>query len=364
MEEDKINIPIIKWKAPLEDVEYEETEREKEIREEKEKFLEMAKELGKIREEESKKEKEIYKEMKYEREKQEEIRKLIDERNSKWYIKSYKEGLINYPYPKLEKLYLKERKEKITERYKRLKRIRLASKHYGPLNKLFIPGNKKLIIEINELIKPKKGLISIIEMINYYCESYGIYQYSPIPKTGYRYYSGEQIIIYIIDENMKNKSIKKLSKAARLKKYGIYKIDNCWKVIITLQKWKGCKDWERMKFIGNIGYYNIDPREESILAWKSCLNMNDLIDKWNHLIWCKNLNLEPWPYQWKNNIKDNIYKDKDIFYNIINNEEKNILYNRLKENLVEKIEAKNINVNEEDDESEENDKMSEIEDNI
>lgn len=310
-------IPELHWKEKK----YEdETPKEREIREIQERYREMAKEIWLVAEGERMKGRKILEEMNYEIEEQEKVRKLIEEQSSEWYEESYKKGLISYSMKSIEKRWKKERQENIQRRYRILKRIRLVVKSYGPMRRTFLPYRKRLIIDYHLLKKPMRGLISIIEMINYYCNSIDIYKYSPVIGSGYRYYTGERVIIYVIDEKMSINSIKKISKAARQKKANGYNIERCWKVIITLQKWKGCLQWERMKCVGNIGYYKLDPREESILAWKGCLSINQLIEEWNYLGWCRKEGLEPWPYRWKKGIFDEeketvheeIQKKKDL----------------------------------------------------
>ena len=294
-------IPKIRWE---ERESSDETEREREIREMKEMYKKMSQEIWLVAEGERMKGRKILEEMNYEIEEQKKIRRLIEEHKSEWYEESYKKGLISYSMKEIEKKWKKERQASIKRRYQIMKRIRLVVKSYGPMRRTFLPYRKRLIIDYHLLMKPMRGLISIIEMINYYCDSVDIYKYSPVIGSGYRYYTGEKVILYVIDEKMSINSIKKISKAARQKKANGYNIERCWKVIITLQKWKGCLQWERMKCVGNIGYYKLDPREESILAWKGCLSMNQLLEEWNHLSWCRKEGLEPWPYQWRKGIFD------------------------------------------------------------
>lgn len=291
-------LPTMHWK-PID-----ETEREREYREEREKYAKMAEELWLVAEGERMKGKKILEEMSYEFERQKKIRELMKKRDIKWYEKSYKKGFPNYGYKRLEKKYLTKRREAIQKRYKILKRIRTVVKPYGPMRRIFYPGKKRLVMDFHEYRKPLEGLISTIEMINWYNEPYEIYQYSPIPGTGYKYYSGESIIIYIIDEKMNEKQIEKLSKAARQREANGYNIEKCWKVIITLKDWNGCKDWTRMKAVEYIQYIKINPCETSLLLWKNCYSVNDLIGKYRHLSWCRKQGLDPWPFKWKKDVKE------------------------------------------------------------
>ena len=291
-------LPTMHWKP------VDETEREREYREEREKYAKMAEELWLVAEGERLKGKKIIEEMSYEFERQKKIRELINKKDIKWYETSYKKGFPSYGNKRLEKRYLEKRKEAIRKRYEILKRIRRAAKRYGPMRRIFYPGKKRLVMDFHEYRKPLQGLLSTIEMINWYNEPYEIYQYSPIPGTGYKYYSGESIIIYIIDEKMTESQMKRLSEAARQEKANGYNIENCWKVIITLKDWNGCKDWSRMKAIEYIQYIKINPCETSLLLWRNCYSVNDLLGKCQHLSWCRKQGLDPWPFKWKKDIKD------------------------------------------------------------
>lgn len=309
--EEEVEIPTIEWsKGPID-----ETAREREYREMREQFAAMASELWLVAEGERKKGRKILEEMNYEFERQKEIRELIMKRDKKWYEESYRLGFPNYTFKPFKEKYLKERRENIQRRYKILKRIRTVVKPYGPLRRIFLPGKKRLIIDFHEYERPIFGIISIIEMINWYNEPYEIYQYSGIENTGYRYYSGEKIILYIISPRMKKSSIKKISKAAKMTKVNGYNIEKCYKVIITLKKWKGCKGWNTIKGIDYINYHKRDLREEALLSWKNCQTLNELEEKNQHLKWCKKQGLEPWPFKWKPEVK----KYFDTYNNGINN---------------------------------------------
>ena len=330
--EEEIEIPTIEWdKGPID-----ETAREREYREMKERYAQMASELWLVAEGEREKGRKILEEMNYEFERQKMIRELIEKRDKKWYEESYRLGFPSYMFKPFKEKYLKERRENIQRRYQILKRIRTVVKPYGPLRRIFLPGKNRLIIDFHEYERPIFGIISIIEMLNWYNEPYEIYQYSGIEGTGYRYYSGEKIIIYIIPPKMRMSSIKKISKAAKKRKVNGYNIEKCYKVIITLKKWKGCKDWNKIKGIDYINYYKRDLREEALLAWKNCQTLNELEEKNHHLEWCKKQGLEPWPFKWKPEIKNYFenYKNDDI----INNNNNIIL-----KNIIEEIKKKGEN---------------------
>ncbi len=294
-----IDIPTMHWSKKPKGV----VEKEKRYEEEREKYAKIVEDEWLVKKGERMKGRKILEEMMYDFENQKEIRRMIEKKEKKWYEESYKKGYINYEYKKIREKYLKERRESIKKRYKIMKRIRSVVKKYGPMRRVFVPGVKRLVIDYHGYKNPMEGLISSIMVMNWYNESYEIYQYSPISGTGYKYYSGEKIIIYLIDEKMTDYQIKQISKAANQKKANGYDIEKCWKVIITLKKWNGCKDWTHMKGIDSIHYTKLDPRKEALFLWKCCNNLNDLIINHDHLRWCKKQGLDPWPYHWKSDVK-------------------------------------------------------------
>ena len=228
---------------------------------------------------------------------QEEVRKSINERSTKWYLKVWEEGYLCY---KLKYLPGEDkRKQAIKTRMTRLKRIRPAIERYKPIGYSFLPKENRLIIDISEMVNIKRGFVAITQMINYYCDNYSVYQYSPIPGTGYKYYSGERIIVYFINIDFTEKQIKNLVDGAKKDEINGFNLKTTYKIIINASKWRGCQDWRREMITDkDTKGDDVDFRIEMLLAWKGCKTMEELNEKCHFLNYCKKKGLEPWPFKW------------------------------------------------------------------
>ena len=239
----------------------------------------------------------ILEDNKEDKENQEEVRKMINERSTKWYLKIWEEGYLCY---KLRKLPEGDKRRKaIKTRMTRLKRIRPAAEIYRPIGCSFLPTERRLIIDISEMVNVKRGFVGVVQMINYYCDNYGVYQYSPIPGTGYKYYSGERIIVYFINIDFTEKKIKNLISGAKKDEINGFNLKTTYKVIINASKWRGCQDWRREMITDkDTKGDDVDFRIQMLLAWKGCRSMDELNEKYHFLDYCKKKGLEPWPFKW------------------------------------------------------------------
>lgn len=221
------------------------------------------------------------------------IKKLITKRNKLWYEWLYREGYICYfkTHKTLKNKYLKERKENIQKRYKEKK-----YKEEDEEIEDYYPYSKRLIIKIERSEKPLRVLICLIQMLSYLCKLENIYQYNCIDNVGYKYYNKENIIIYIIDDKMTPKQIEKISKAARKDEVNGQNIKNKYKIIITMQKFEGCKDWEKIEIMDN---KLMDSRETIITRWKGYYNINLFLKETKYIEYCDLKGIEPWPFEWK-----------------------------------------------------------------
>lgn len=225
------------------------------------------------------------------------IREMINKRKIGWYPKIWKAGYLCY---KLQYLKGEEiRKKRLKERMILLKRLRKAAEQYKPVGYSFLPKGNRLIIDISQLENIKKGFIAMTQMINYYCDNYGVYQYSPVRGTGYKYYSGERIIVYFITPEMTENQINEIVKNIKKEEIKNYNLKNTFKVIINGSKWRGCQDWRREMITDkDTKGDDVDFRIQMLLAWKGCRSMEELNEKCHFLDYCKKKGLEPWPFKW------------------------------------------------------------------
>lgn len=241
--------------------------------------------------------KKILEDNKEDKKNQEEVRQMINERSTKWYLKVWEEGYLCY---KLKRLPGEDkRRQAIKTRMTRLKRIRPAIERYRPIGYSFLPTERRLILDISEMVNIKRGFVGLVQMINYYCDNYSVYQYSPLPGTGYKYYSGERIIVYFINIDFSEKQIEKIVDGAKKDETNGFNLKTTYKIIINASKWRGCQDWRREMIIDkDTKGDDVDFRIQMLLAWKGCRSMEELNEKYHFLNYCKKKGLEPWPFKW------------------------------------------------------------------
>lgn len=240
----------------------------------------------------------ILREMEYERQVQEEIRKKILRNDVTWYRQAYVNGLACYPLKEPSKEDVRRRREAMKRRYKIMKRIRPAACQYGVVGVEFYPGNRRVVIEMWRSMHPRLGIVALMAVINYYCDTYGVYVYSPLPGTGYKYYTGEKILVYVVDTTMSEKQVEKVSKAARNEKsVNGHSLKSTWKVIVALREWQGCPDWQHESCMDSVGYRHVNYWVEAIVAWKCSPSVNYMVHQWNFASYCRKRELVPWPFR-------------------------------------------------------------------
>ena len=192
------------------------------------------------------------------------------------------------------KPFLEKRKENLTKRYKLWKNMRqyFKEKYKNGIKNIMYPGQKKMILDVSRCSDTRKAIQSVYDLIVNYIPFYDIYMYNPIPGAGYKYYTGENIIIYHIGSSMSKTERNRVSKAAREECINGYK--NQWRVIITDVEYKGLSTWYRSE-ISNSGNLN----DTIMLGWK-CIDDPILFQKSFDLVkYAKMRGIQPWPYRFK-----------------------------------------------------------------
>lgn len=200
--------------------------------------------------------------------KQKEFQKLCQEKkNVSLYL--YRNGyfILRPSNLKDDKELLNERKEALKRRYKALKIYRI-SENWSKLRcyRTWLPKCKRLVIDFT-CCKDKIKAINVFALLtNYYSRLSDIYMYSPIPGIGYRYYSGEKVIIYTEHEKMTTKQVHDFRKAIYSTTANGYPIDNCYKIVLstTTNTFKGYdRDWIVFNIYDNMAFI-----PQFISAWK------------------------------------------------------------------------------------------------
>lgn len=152
-----------------------------------------------------------------------------------WYF-LFKKGYFIVGLPNsIQTKLIKERKELLKLRYKALKRNRLNEFwKYSCIGCYFLPVRKNICFSLWTCKHPETALFKIGLILNYYLKPGDIYMYNPINRAGYKYYSGENLIIYTVRNDMTAIQRNRLKNAWNMKTANKFNIENCWKVIFCL----------------------------------------------------------------------------------------------------------------------------------
>lgn len=243
---------------------------------------------------------EKYEEIKEERKMQEMMRDLLKKGEEEEFLDlTYRKGYLSYVTEEREAKLLKERKEEVKRRYMKLKRLRPMLKWRNT----FMPWSRRLVIEYHRLRDPTKGLVSGIEMIDYYCRLEDVYFYSPVRNTGYKYYTGQQLIVYIVNEPLTKMVRKRLKDAMQLKTYKEYDLTKCFRVILTTQEWTSRKKISKVTCLERWENMVYDYRKLNLLAWKGKRTLKEFFNM-TMLLQLRKHRVDPWPYEWSVDILD------------------------------------------------------------
>lgn len=189
-------------------------------------------------------------------ERQKEYRLMCRKRDGRVGEYLYKNG---YPfYGRIYKKYEKERRRMLERRYKKLQKVReMIQWKYWQIYMYFRPHYNKLIFNLTGCKNQEITIMKIFLVINYYIRFGDVYLYNPIKRTGYRYYSGESIVIYVIPTEMTAVQKTRMKKAIEQEKIKNWEIKN--KIIFLMnKKWNITSEWE----VNNLYDYNPYTKEK------------------------------------------------------------------------------------------------------
>lgn len=193
-------------------------------------------------------------------ERQKEYRWMCRRKDSRVGEFLYKNG---YPfYGRTYKRYEKDRQRMLKRRCKRLQRVRgMVQWKFWPIYMYFRPHYNKLLFNLTGCKDQQMAIIKLFLVINYYIRFGDVYLYNPIKSTGYRYYSGESVVIYVIPEDMTAVQKTRMKKAIEQEKVKEWNIKN--KVIFLMNKeWNITSEWE----VNNLYDYNPYTKEKVDIA--------------------------------------------------------------------------------------------------
>ena len=193
----------------------------------------------------------------------------------------------------------KDRKANVLKRYLIWKDLRPhLENQYHPLAYLMLPYYKHSIFDFHSCHDPRTATLHLFRLIFNYIPLYSIYMYDPVPGTGYKYYSGERLILYYITEDV----LKDHSKSQRLvtaltqKSGNGYPLTSKFQVVITTVNWHGLKDWPHITLNDDSDTF----KESLLIAWKNCTTCKEVFLRYNHYSYVLKNNIYPWPYAFKN----------------------------------------------------------------
>ena len=127
-----------------------------------------------------------------------------------------------------------------------------------------------------------------IQMIVTYLPLSAIYQYDPVYGAGYRYYSGEPIIVYYAtDATVGNREkMKRLYKAIQTEKANGYDLTRVKRVILCNYDWQ-LKTGDKSYECTTISSYGGDIREQILRGWKQYYGKKPLFDAFQILNYVK-----------------------------------------------------------------------------
>ncbi len=221
---------------------------------------------------------------------------------NEWIFYLYCEGYIIPPhfnygfnineYKDIRQMNLKKRKQRWE-----ILRLSLETR-YRPIGLSFLPGARKMIFDFRLCNQPYESYLQMYIMILNYCDYYNIYQYSPLPNTGYKYYSGERTIFYYMTDDLNKQQKNRLSRAIKQKEVNGYKLENTFQIIIKFGKWEGkltqSDDWKYCMI-----YDNKDIKQSILINWKQKQSTVELFKDCDLLKYCRKRGIQPWPFHFK-----------------------------------------------------------------
>ena len=219
-----------------------------------------------------------------------------------WILMLYKGG---YPIPcyidRDCNIYNNERKTNLLRRYSAWKYLRpQLETQYHPLAYLMLPHDKYSIYDFHCCVNPRIATLDFFRMVFNYIPIYSIYMYDPTPGTGYKYYSGERLLLYYVTEDTlkdRNKSQKLVSALLQDTANGL-SLKSKFKVVISTVNWHALKDWPH--YILNDDCDRITFQESLLTTWKNCYTCRDVFKKYNLCSYVLKNSIYPWPYAFKN----------------------------------------------------------------
>lgn len=237
---------------------------------------------------------------------------LLVENNNEWIKLAYTGGYLcplYVPFKRTAEMQV-ERKNNVRKRYQTWKRLRPYLRLHGVAeNETMYPAYKHTIFHFRcGKYEDERFTCNVfVQMILNYIPFYNVFLYDPLEDvhTGYRYYSGEPLVVYYMTQKMIDNATRKkrIREAVVQKKANGYDLRNVWKIVICTGEWEALDD---PRGNGDFKIFEADPDCEKICAqcmlyWKDYTGHKSLFDAFNVIKYANSEKILPWPYYRKGN---------------------------------------------------------------
>lgn len=232
---------------------------------------------------------------------------FLVENNNEWIKLMYIGGYLcplYVPFRRTPEM-IAERKKNVLKRYQTWKRLRPYLRLHGIAeNETMYPAYKHTIFHFScgKYENERFTCNVFVQMILNYIPFYNVFLYDPLEEnhTGYRYYSGEPIIVYYLTQKMIDNVTRKkrIREAVVKRKANGYDLRNVWKIVICTGEWEALND---PRGNGDFEIFEADPGCESVCAqcmlyWKDYTEHRPLFDVYNVIKYAISEKILPWPY--------------------------------------------------------------------
>lgn len=198
-----------------------------------------------------------------------------------------------------------ERKDNLKKRYETWKRLRPYMHLKGLTEDVrMFPAYQKCIFQFlsSDNMRLAWSCNLFIQMIINYIPLYNVYMYNPLygKHMGYKYYSGEPLIVYYITEKMKNaRAWSRLKTAIYQEHANGYCIKDCYRVVLCNFDWKVLDSQkgtgEFKLFVINSDFHD-DIAEQCMCYWKDHTADVALFKKYGVFDYVNTEKILPWPF--------------------------------------------------------------------
>lgn len=199
---------------------------------------------------------------------------------------------------------LRKRKEAVLKRYTTWKRLRPYLKTHGlKMDTRMYPTRRVTVFQFHSKETKEVAYMMnlFIQMMATYLPLSSVYQYDPVYGAGYRYYSGEPIVVYYATDAIlsSKRKMERLHKAICEEKANGYDMTRVKRVILCNYDWE-LKTGEKNSTCITISPYGGDVREQILRGWKQYYGKKPLFEMFQILNYVKLQKTLPWPFQFKN----------------------------------------------------------------